>query len=137
MRLRPSTGVALVVFDLTARGAEAFCRETARHVHDYMAIVVDDRVRGRPPIIQDWVCGGPVQIDLQCAPLDEVKDLAIVMGSGPLSVPLVLVDELVLEGSATDRSRAARLTALVFSGLTGLVLLFLFARRDRAVPGAA
>jgi preprotein translocase subunit SecD len=41
-----------VVFELNREGGRRFGTGTQRHVGDYMAILLDDRVQGRPPVIQ-------------------------------------------------------------------------------------
>ncbi len=83
---------SVVVFDLTRRGSRKFCEETGRHVHDYMAIILDNRVQGQPPIINDQICGTG-QIDLQNKPLTEAQDLALVLQAGALPAPLQIVEE--------------------------------------------
>ncbi|MGQ0537319.1 MAG: preprotein translocase subunit SecD, partial [Gemmatimonadaceae bacterium] len=45
----------VVEFQLNNEGGRRFRRETARHIQDYMAIVLDDRVMGRPPVIQSAI----------------------------------------------------------------------------------
>ena len=91
-RRDPQNNHSEVVFDLTHRGSRKFCDETGRHVHDYMAIILDNRVQGQPPIINDQICGTG-QIDLQSKPLTEAQDLALVLQAGALPVPLQIVEE--------------------------------------------
>ena len=91
-RRDPQNNHSEVVFDLTRRGGRKFCDETGRHVHDYMAIILDNRVQGQPPIINDQICGTG-QIDLQSKPLTEAQDLALVLQAGALPVPLSIVEE--------------------------------------------
>jgi preprotein translocase subunit SecD len=91
-RRDPQNNHSEVVFDLTHRGGRKFCDETGRHVHDYMAIILDSRVQGQPPIINDQICGTG-QIDLQSKPLTEAQDLALVLQAGALPVPLSIVEE--------------------------------------------
>jgi preprotein translocase subunit SecD len=83
---------SVVVFDLTRRGSRKFCEATGRHVHDYMAIMLDSRVQGQPPIINDQICGTG-QIDLQSKPLTEAQDLALVLRAGALPAPLRIVEQ--------------------------------------------
>jgi preprotein translocase subunit SecD len=91
-RRDPQNNHSEVVFDLTRRGSRKFCDETGRHVHDYMAIILDNRVQGQPPIINDQICGTG-QIDLQSKPLTDAQDLALVLQAGALPVPLSIVEE--------------------------------------------
>src|SRR5256886_12662370 len=46
------TNQSVVDFVLSRRGGRTFERETGRHVNDYMAIILDGRVQGQPPIIK-------------------------------------------------------------------------------------
>src|SRR6059036_1129737 len=48
----PLTNQSVVTFTLSRRGGRIFERETGRHVTDYMAIILDGRVQGQPPIIK-------------------------------------------------------------------------------------
>jgi preprotein translocase subunit SecD len=113
-----------VTFDLTRRGTRKFCEETGRHVHDYMAIMLDGRVQGQPPIINDQICGTG-QIDLQNKPLTEAQDLALVLRAGALPAPLHIVEERTIgpslgADSIRDGVRASAL-AVVFVVLVMLV----------------
>ena len=78
----------VVTFTLDNEGGRRFKAETGRHVHDYMAIVLDGRVMGRPPIIQSAI-GTNGQITMgQGRDIREAQDLALVLRAGALPVPL-------------------------------------------------
>src|SRR5438876_1807976 len=49
------TNQSVVEFALSRRGARKFGEETARHINDYMAIILDGRVQGQPPIIKSQI----------------------------------------------------------------------------------
>src|SRR5881227_169496 len=49
------TNQSAVDFVLSRPGGRKFERETGRHIHDYMAIILDDRVQGQPPIIKSQI----------------------------------------------------------------------------------
>src|SRR5437588_6714031 len=66
----PLTNQSVVNFTLSRRGGRIFERETGRHVQDYMAIILDGRVRGQPPIIKGQI-GQHGQIELGAKPLPE------------------------------------------------------------------
>jgi preprotein translocase subunit SecD len=109
---------SVVVFDLTRRGSRKFCEETGRHVHDYMAIMLDGRVQGQPPIINDQICGTG-QIDLQSKPLTEAQDLALVLRAGALPAPLQIVEERTIGPSLGRDSIRAGIRA----GIVGIILV--------------
>ncbi|HKW11576.1 MAG TPA: protein translocase subunit SecD, partial [Gemmatimonadaceae bacterium] len=88
---RPNTSPlegTIVQFTLDNLGGRRFKLETGRHVHDYMAIVLDHRVMGRPPIIQSAI-GTSGQITMgQGRDIRDAQDLALVLRAGALPVPL-------------------------------------------------
>ncbi len=80
----------LVQFTMNNEGARRFRAETARHIQDYMAIVLDQRVMGRPPVIQSAI-GANGQITMGGKDLQAAQDLALVLRAGSLPVPLKVV----------------------------------------------
>jgi preprotein translocase subunit SecD len=88
---RPNTSPlegTIVQFTLDQSGGRRFKQETGRHVHDYMAIVLDKRVMGRPPVIQSAI-GTSGQITMgQGRDIRDAQDLALVLRAGALPVPL-------------------------------------------------
>ncbi len=111
---------SVVVFDLTRRGSRKFCEATGQHVKDYMAIMLDGKVVGQPPIINDQICGTG-QIDLQSKPLTEAQDLALVLRAGALPAPLAIVEETTIGPSlGTDSIHDG-----IKAGIAGIVLVVL------------
>lgn len=82
----PTEGT-VVQFTLNNEGGRRFRNETSKHIHDYMAIVLDSLVMGRPPIIQGAI-GTQGQITLGGRDLQAAQDLALVLRAGALPVPL-------------------------------------------------
>src|SRR5437762_1319284 len=106
------TNQSVVDFSLSRRGGRVFERETARHVNDYMAIILEGRVQGQPPIIKGEI-GQRGQIELGSKPLEEANDLALVLRAGALPAPLTIVEEHTIgpslgKDSITDGIRAGR-----------------------------
>jgi preprotein translocase subunit SecD len=81
----------VVEFQLNNEGGRRFRTETAKHIQDYMAIVLDDRVMGRPPVIQSAI-GTRGQITLGRRDIQQAQDLALVLRAGALPVPLKIAD---------------------------------------------
>jgi preprotein translocase subunit SecD len=95
---RPSqtpTDGTVVEFTLDNEGGRHFRTETGRHVGDYMAIVLDERVMGRPPVIQSAI-GTRGQITMGGKDLAAAQDLALVLNAGALPVPLKVVEAIVI-----------------------------------------
>lgn len=91
-QIDPTFNQAVVNFQLTRSGARIFGRATAQHVGDFMAIVLDRRVQGRPPVIRSQITRSG-QIELGNASIQEAQDLALVLRAGALPAPLLIVEE--------------------------------------------
>ena len=82
----------VVEFTLNNEGGRKFQRETAKHIKDYMAIVLDNVVMGRPPVINGAI-GTRGQITMgQGRNLQSAQDLSLVLKAGALPVPLKVVE---------------------------------------------
>ena len=91
-QIDPLTNGPIVTFQLDYSGGRIFGNETARHVGDYMAIILDGRVQGGPPVIQSRI-GRQGQITLSGRTLQEAQDLALTLKAGALPIPLRIVEE--------------------------------------------
>jgi preprotein translocase subunit SecD len=110
----------VVAFTLNNEGGRRFREETGKHVGDYMAIVLDDRVMGRPPVIQSSI-GTRGQITMKGSPLQKVQDLALVLRAGALPVPLKVVESATIGASLGEDSIKDGRNA----GIAGVVLVIL------------
>jgi preprotein translocase subunit SecD len=119
-QIDPLTNGPIVTFQLDYSGGRVFGNETARHVGDYMAIVLDGRVQGRPPVIQSRI-GRNGQITLSGRSLQEAQDLALTLKAGALPIPLQIVEERQVGASLGSDSIRQGITA----GLIGTVLVVL------------
>ena len=110
----------VVEFRLNNEGGRRFRTETAKHVQDYMAIVLDDRVMGRPPVIQSAI-GTNGQITLGRRDIQQAQDLALVLRAGSLPVPLKIADVRSIGASLGEDAIRQGL----FSGALGLAIVVL------------
>ena len=117
-QIDPLYNQAIVNFQLTRTGGRIFGRETARHVGDYMAIVLDGRVQNRPPVIRSQIRRRG-QIELGNASLQEAQDLALVLRAGALPAPLTVVEERTVGPSLGQDSIEKGITA----GIVGALLV--------------
>lgn len=117
-QIDPLTSGPIVTFQLDYSGGRIFGNETARHVGDYMAIVLDGRVQGPPPVIQSRI-GRNGQITLSGRTLQEAQDLALTLKAGALPIPLKIVEERQVGASLGADSIRQGITA----GLVGTVLV--------------
>jgi preprotein translocase subunit SecD len=107
-----------VDFQLNREGGRRFQTETARHIKDYMAIVLDTMVMGRPPVIQSAI-GNRGQITMGGRDLQSAQDLALVLRAGALPVPLRVVEDRAIGASLGQDSVRKGITA----GLIAIALV--------------
>jgi preprotein translocase subunit SecD len=119
-RIDPVYNQAVVDFTLSRRGGRIFERETGRHVGDYMAIVLDEKVQGQPPVIRTQI-GSRGQIELGSASLQDAQLLALVLKAGSLPAPLQIVEERTVGPTLGEDSIRSGIAA----GLVGVVLVVL------------
>jgi preprotein translocase subunit SecD len=118
----PSEGT-VVSFTLNNEGGRRFRTETSRHVGDYMAIVLDETVMGRPPVIQSAI-GTRGQITMGGRRFQDATDLALVLRAGALPVPLK-VEEVRKIGPSLgeDAIRQGRNAGILAVSLVVLIML--------------
>lgn len=81
----------LVQFSLNNEGGRRFRTETGRNLQRNMAIILDNRVMGRPPVIQSAI-GTRGQITMGGRDLQAAQDLALVLRAGALPTPLKVAE---------------------------------------------
>jgi len=116
----PLTNGPIVRFELDRSGARKFSAETGKHIGDFMAIVLDRRVQGRPPVIQGQI-GKSGQITLGNQTLQEAQDLALTLRAGALPVPLKIVEERQIGASLGEDS----IHSGILAGIVGTALVIL------------
>jgi preprotein translocase subunit SecD len=116
----PLTNGPIVRFELDRAGGRKFGTETSKHVNDFMAIVLDARVQGRPPVIQTRIERSG-QITMGNRSLQEAQDLALTLKAGALPVPLKVVEEAQVGASLGQDS----INSGVRAGLVGTLLVIL------------
>jgi len=125
-QLDPLTNGPIVTFELDRAGGRRFGDETGRHVGDYMAILLDGRVQGRPPVIQSRI-GRNGQITLGGKSLQEAQDLALTLKAGALPIPLKIVEERQVGASlGSDSIRKGITAGLVGTALVILIMLVFY-----------
>jgi preprotein translocase subunit SecD len=136
---RPNTSPTegnLVQFTMNNEGARRFRTETSRHIKDFMAIVLDQRVMGRPPVIQGAI-GTNGQITMGGKDLQAAQDLALVLRAGSLPVPLKVADWRVIGASLGQDSIHKSITAGVIAVALVVVIMLGYYRFSGALAVAA
>ena len=114
------TNRPIVNFELDRAGGRRFGQITGAHVGDYMAIVLDNYVQGRPPVINSRI-DRRGQIELGGRSIADAQDLALTLKAGSLPVPLKIVEEKQVLASLGEDSIRQGITA----GIIGTVLVVL------------
>ena len=128
----PTTNAAEVRFELTRAGGRRFADMTSRNVGNHLAILLDGRVQGPPPVIVTAI-NASGRIEMRGRSLEEANDLALVLRAGALPAPLHVVQEGELgpslgQDSIRDGVRASLLAVGfvllvmgVYYGVSGLL----------------
>jgi preprotein translocase subunit SecD len=126
------TNGPIVTFELDRAGGRTFGDETGKHVGDYMAILLDGRVQGRPPVIQSRI-GRNGQITLGGKTLQEAQDLALTLKAGALPIPLKIVEERQVGASLGSDSIHKGITAGIVGTALVILIMLVFYRLSGAL----
>lgn len=111
----------VVTFTLNNEGGRRFKNETAKHLKENMAIVLDDKVM-TAPVIQSSI-GRNGQITLGGGSLQAAQDLALVLRAGALPVPLKITEVRNIGASLGADSISKGVRALLLSVVLVIVIM--------------
>jgi protein-export membrane protein SecD/preprotein translocase SecF subunit len=132
----PLTSGSEVDFELDRAGGRKFGQETGRHVGDFMAIILDNQVQGRPPVIQSRI-DRRGRISLGRRPLVEAQDLALTLRAGALPTPLKIVEERQVGPSlGKDSINSGIIAGVVGTALVVLIMVGYYAMAGLVAVGA-
>ncbi|MDQ6635327.1 MAG: protein translocase subunit SecD [Gemmatimonadota bacterium] len=118
----------VVEFTLNNEGGRRFQRETAKHVGDFMAIVLDNVVMGAPPRINSAI-GTRGQITMgQGRDLQNAQDLSLVLKAGALPVALKVAEVRNIGPSLGQDSINKALTAGAVAIILVVVIMLVYYR---------
>ena len=118
----PTEGT-VVTFTLSNEGGRVFKRQTSAHIKDYMAIVLDQQVMGRPPVIQGAISTRG-QITMGRRDLQAAQDLALVLRAGALPVPLKVAEVRQIGASmGADSVHKGLMAGLLAVALVVIIML--------------
>lgn len=135
-QLDPVFNQAVVNFQLTRSGGRIFGRATAEHVNDYMAIVLDGRVQGQPPVIRSQIRRNG-QIELGNTSIQAAQDLALVLRAGALPAPIQIVEERTVGASLGEDSISAGRLAGAVAIVLVIAIMAVYYRRAGLLAIAA
>ncbi|HUP87982.1 MAG TPA: protein translocase subunit SecD [Longimicrobiales bacterium] len=112
-------GQTIVSFQLNRRGGRTFEKETGRHIGDRIAIILDNAVQSAP-VVQGQI-GANGQIEMGQSPMEEARDLALVLRAGALPAPIHIIEQRSVGPSlgqdSIDKGKMA--------GIVGILLVVL------------
>jgi preprotein translocase subunit SecD len=92
-----------------------------------MAILLDGRVQGRPPVIQSRI-GRNGQITLGGKSLQEAQDLALTLRAGALPIPLKIVEERQVGPTLGEDARRSGIIAGIIGTVFVVMVMMLYYR---------
>ena len=109
----------MVYFELNRRGGRVFERETGSHIGKRIAIVLDNQVQSAPNVISQISNRG--QIEMGTSPMEEARDLALVLRAGALPAPIQIIEQRsvgpALGQDSIDQGKTA--------GIVGIILVLI------------
>ena len=126
-QLDPLTNAPTVNFELDRAGGRRFGEETGRHIQDYMAIILDGEVQGRPPVIEDRI-GRSGRITLGGRSIEEARDLALTLKAGALPIPLKIVERRQVGASLGQDAIRSGIIAGIIGALFVVVVIVAYYR---------
>jgi preprotein translocase subunit SecD len=121
-QLDPLTNAPVVNFELDRAGGREFGAQTARHVGDYMAIILDGEVQGRPPVIQERI-NRSGRITLAGRTVEDARDLALTLRAGSLPIPLKIVEESQIGASLGQDAISSGIVAGIIGAIFVVVVI--------------
>jgi preprotein translocase subunit SecD len=122
----PVTGEPTVNFILTGQGGETFYKLTSANVGKVLAVALDNKVKAQATISE------PIrdQVRVTGFKFDEAQELALVLRTGSLPVPLEITSQQAIGASLGQDAISQGIRASVIG--IGLVMLFMLAYYRRA-----
>ncbi|MGE5927775.1 MAG: protein translocase subunit SecD [Gemmatimonadota bacterium] len=126
-QLDPLTNAPVVNFELDRAGGREFGAQTARHVGDYMAIILDGEVQGRPPVIQERI-NRSGRITLAGRTVEDARDLALTLRAGALPIPLKIVEESQIGASLGQDAISSGIVAGIIGAIFVVLVIIAYYR---------
>lgn len=115
----PQFGETIVSFQLNRRGGRTFEKETGKHIGDRIAIILDNFVQSAPTVQSQIGASG--QIQMGQSPIEEARDLALVLRAGALPAPIKIIEQRSVGASLGEDS----IHRGKIAGIVGVLLVVL------------
>jgi preprotein translocase subunit SecD len=118
----PITNKPLVNFLLTSEGGEIFYKLTSENVNNILAVVLDDKVKAQARISE------PIRDAVQVTGFDrdEANELALVLRTGALPVPLEIINQQAIGASLGEDSIRMGLNAILYGFALVVIFMLLY-----------
>ena len=132
----PQFGQSQVQFELSRAGGRRFAQFSGANVGNFLAIVLDNEVMSAP-VIRDRI-GARGQIEMgQGTPLEEARDLALVLRAGALPARINIIEERTVGPSlGQDSIEQGQVAGLVGIGLVVVVMIVYYGMAGLLAVGA-
>ena len=124
----PQFNQTIVTFQLNRRGGRTFDRITGANIGNRIAIVLDQKVKSAPTVNGRISTNG--QIEMGGSPMEEARDLALVLRSGALPAQIEIMEQRSVGPSlgqdAVDKGKLAAIIGVVLVILI-MVVIYRFA----------
>jgi preprotein translocase subunit SecD len=118
----PITNKPLVNFLLTSEGGEIFYKLTSENVNNILAVVLDDKVKAQARINE------PIRDAVQVTGFDrdEAAELALVLRTGALPVPLEIINQQAIGASLGEDAIRMGLNAILYGFALVVIFMLLY-----------
>ncbi|MEC9381952.1 MAG: protein translocase subunit SecD [Thermodesulfobacteriota bacterium] len=117
---------AYVAFKLNSEGTRIFSQLTKENIGNKIAIVLDDKVKSSP-IVQDQIFSrGSITGNFS---FEQANDLAIILKSGSLPIPVSIMQEKTIGPSLGSDSISKGKTSMIFAAFFIFIFILLYYRR--------
>ena len=118
----PITQQPTVIFNLTGEGGDIFFKLTSENVGNVMAVVLDDRVKAAATISE------PIRNQVQVTGFtqSEAEDLALVLETGALPVPLDILSQQAIGASLGEDAIRTGLNSIALGMAAVLIFMLVY-----------
>lgn len=118
-------GQYVINFVLDGDDAKKWAEVTGANVGRQIAIILDDTIL-ETPVVQERITGGRSQITLGNAPIEHLQNIALILKSGSMNVPLEISEENSVGASLGQDTISKALWACLWGILAVFIFMFLY-----------
>jgi preprotein translocase subunit SecD len=121
----PQFNKTVVNFELTRKGGRKFGEVTQQWIGKRIAIVLDNKVFSAPVVNGRIDTNG--QIDMNQSPIEDARDLSLILNAGAFSAPLKIVEERTVSASlGADSVRQGFWAGILGLALVVFIMIFVY-----------